>query len=578
MIKISNIFSNGMVLAKKACIWGFTDEKNVEIKFLGNIYNVKPNEKGNFSLEIETPNYGGPYSLVIGDKVIHDVYVGYVWLCAGQSNMEQPLMRSMYLEDYIKPDVRIHAFQVEKGFKFGDEAQDVNASWKTATGYFLQELFSVPYFFARKLLEENSDNEKITHIGLLNVAAGGTPIEAWMPEDIIKTFPDLEKKLEPFKNEIYVKELEKQGNRQHQDWFSNLNFDSDTPFKKTDLLSPVMDTPGVVIYKKIVPYVEGSIKLSLGRAVDSVRVFVNGKSIGQVSYQYPPAVFDIPEGIFEKNIENIIEMHLIGETQPPHFIPGKKYELSHKSGSLDISCDWLYKITCTKEKIVPSFWFYNIPTCCYNYMLAPILGYGIDGVIWYQGESNTGEPNNYKQMFELFVKHLREKYGEVPVIYTQLANFINPGEDMGTGWPILREEQRKCLDIENTSMAVTIDCGEYNDLHPTDKKTVGERLALLAIDKNNMGPLPKEATLSKGVLTITLDNAEGLWAKNGRPVLELDENYTLKAKIVKNTLVAKTDKPKNEVKYVRFGWDDCPSVTLYNAKGLPASPFEIKLK
>ena len=568
MIKLPSIFSDGMVLAKKARIWGFSDEKTVTLTFLGQTYQVTPDSEGHFSIPIESTHYGGPYPLSIGEHTLNHVYVGRVYLCAGQSNMEQPLTRSIGLEHHIQPDIRIHAFQVEKGFQFGEAATDTNARWQVAQGSFLRELFAVPYFFARKLLNETS-----TPIGLINVAAGGTPIEAWLPETIINTFPDLAQKLAPFKERNHLKTLEQQGHERHAQWYDSLIFDSDTPFKATDLLVPVMDTPGVVVYQKTLPYLAGEIKLNLGRAADSLRVFINGQSVGQVSYQYPPAIFHIPEGIFQPHLTNTIEIQLIGETQPPHFIPGKTYELSANNGTLDISCNWQYRITQVKEKLEPGFWFYHIPTCCYNYMLAPVLGYGIDGILWYQGESNTGEPAGYQQKFELLVNHLRQHFGSVPVIYTQLANFRNPHLDTGTGWPVLREAQRQCLSISDTAMAVTIDCGEYNDLHPVDKKTVGERLALLLMDPHNTGPVVAGHTLDKGLLTIHFDRAEGLWAANGRPVLRLDDDRFAVATIIKNQLVAQV----GDAKIVRFGWTDCPSVTLYNAKKLPASPFELVL-
>ena len=575
MIKLPNIFSNGMILAKKSRIWGNSDEKNIKITFLDQEYTGTTDNDGNFSIDIETSVYGGPYELIINDKIIKDVYVGRVYLCAGQSNMEQPLTRSIGLKKYIKPDIRIHAFQVEKGFKFGQPLTDTNAKWNVATGSFLQELFAVPYFFARKLLEHEN-----TPIGLINVAAGGTPIEAWLPEEIIATFPDLQEKLDPFKDANYIKELENQGNQNHQNWFSDLKFDSDSPFKKANLLDRVIDTPGVVVYRKTLPFIEGNIKLNLGRAADRITVFINQIKVGEVGYQYPPAIFNIPQGVFQKDIENIIEIQLVGETQPAHFIPGKKYQLSHSGGTIHVSQDWLYKITHEKEPIIPSTWFYNIPTCCYNYMLAPILGYGIDGILWYQGESNTNttanvssRPDNYARLFELFVNHLRQSFGNVPIVYTQLANFANPGNDMGMGWPVLREQQRQCLQIENTAMAVAIDCGEYNDLHPADKKTVGQRLALLILNKNNTGPEVSTCLLQDETLTIAFDNADGLWAKNGRPILEIDEDRFAIARIEKNKLVAQV----GNASLVRFGWSDCPSVTLYNSKNLPASPFEIKL-
>jgi len=273
-------------------------------------------------------------------------------------------------------------------------------------------------------------------------------------------------------------------------------------------------------------------------------------------------------------------------------------------------------------------------------MLAPIMGYSIDGAIWYQGESNTASPESYKSLFTAFVKHLHQHFGEsTPVIFTQLANYIDPNGN-GENWARLREQQKNCLSIPNTAMAVAIDCGEYNDLHPQDKKTVGQRLALcarhLAYNENvaYQGPIATKATIKanqannntcnnaktsntpntiakkeptspKVEITIHFNNAEGLWAKNGRPIVEAIDSkgisHHLAAEIKENTLVAQLDTPISsteascqsttqvdatlanvsieipEISKLRFGWMDCPPVVLYNAHNLPASPFEIVL-
>jgi len=217
-------------------------------------------------------------------------------------------------------------------------------------------------------------------------------------------------------------------------------------------------------------------------------------------------------------------------------------------------------------------------------MLAPVLGYDVDGVIWYQGESNTPKPQGYKALFGDFAAHLRAYYKkDLPVIFTQLASFVDPAGTTGENWAQLRDEQRQCLDIPNTAMVVTIDCGEWNDIHPQDKKTVGQRLALCAKrlaygeDVACFGPSAKEAVIINGELKITFDHGTGLWAKNGRPVVEVvDSNekaHHFYAKIVENTLVVQAG--EIPVCRVLFAWTDYPAVVLYNAHGLPASPFNI---
>jgi sialate O-acetylesterase len=237
--------------------------------------------------------------------------------------------------------------------------------------------------------------------------------------------------------------------------------------------------------------------------------------------------------------------------------------------------------------IQPAKRLHDIPTGVYNYMIAPVLGYDIDGMIWYQGESNVAEPHAYKTLYTEFVLHLRKHYKEdLPVIFTQLANFIDPFGIPGENWATLRDQQRQCLELPHTAMAVAIDCGEWNDIHPQDKKTVGERLALCARrlaygeDVIASGPAARKAVICNGELRISFDYGEGLWAKNGRPVVEVvDSNETVRhlyAKIEDTYLIAHVG--ETIANRVRFGWTDCPAVVLYNACGLPASPFNIPVK
>ena len=593
MTQLPSIFSNGMVLAKQARIWGFCDSsESVRIDFLGQTYTVTPTADSqspvgySFEHTLESPEYGGPHSLTIGEHTLQDVYIGRVFLCAGQSNMEQPLTRALGLEAHIKPDSRIRAFQAEKNLHFGEPKTDVNGKWESYTGDF-SHLFGVPYFFARKMLESLNDN---VPVGLLNVAAGGTPVEAWLSEATVqKHLPEAYERLQPNKDPEHVDQLVTAGDERYKAWFGELNFKTTGEWQAVDLLTPVMHTPGAVVYRRELPYLAGELQLNLGRVIDSIRVFINGQEIGHIGYQYPPAVFTVPDGVLKPDVTNWIELQVLGETQPPYFVAGKTYALSNAGGaSVELSCGWEFQITMVKEAHAGGVWFYNFATGCYNYMLAPVIKYGIDAFLWYQGESNTGDPTGYADKFELLVNSIREHNPHAPVYYVQLANLVNPNApwpakqqydsyNLGTGWAVLREEQRKCLSLPNAHMAVTIDCGEYNDLHPADKKTVGERLALLYLDPSNTGPVVSGHSVVDGVLTINFKQGAGLWSKNGRPLLDFGNHQMMEAKIIGESLRADISQLVTPPSVVRFGWSDCPAVTLYNAKGLPASPFEIVL-
>ena len=596
MIRIPAIFSDGMVISKKARVWGLADPgTRIIVTFAGKQYEAIAAANGRFESAILSAEYGGPHELTIGDKTIKDVHVGKVWLCSGQSNMEWPLARTRPLMDeHIKDNAQIRVFQAERGACFDGPCQDVAGNWQAAAGAFLDDMYAVPYFFAQSLITSQIP------VGLVNVALGGTSIETWLPEDIIRTYPDSYELLKPFKQPGFAENHEKTQTTRVQDWHKVMlandeglkegwhlpTYDHSCWDEKMLLDKSSPPDYGAVWYRKDVMLPEdicGPIALSLGRVADIVQAFINGEPIASIRNQYPPGRCIIPDGLL-KTGKNTIVIRVVGPSTRPFFVPGLRYELTNKNANISLLGPWKRRQGCTMPYAEPTVPFHRFPVCTYNFMLAPVLGYGVDGVIWYQGESNANNPHGYKAMFWDFVAHLRKYYrDDLPVIFTQLPNYVNPADAAGENWAQLREQQRQCLEIPHTAMAVTIDCGEWNDIHPQNKKTVGERLALcarrLAYGEDVMcyGPSAKEAVIANGVLKITFDHGVGLWAKNGRPVVEvIDPNgkaHHIYAKIEEDTLAAQVG--DIAAGSVRFAWTDCPVVVLYNAHGLPASPFNI---
>ncbi|MCL2355840.1 MAG: hypothetical protein FWC70_01615 [Defluviitaleaceae bacterium] len=599
MITLPAFFDDGMVLAKNARVWGWASPNEiVSAEFSGNEYEATADENGKFIFQFDSENFGGPFTLRIGEINIRDVYVGRVWFCGGQSNMEGPLSRSrVKFGEFIEDDERIRIFQVEKGLNFIEPQKNAVGKWNAACGEFLNHMYAVPYFFARKLLSHLNDDVKI---GLVCAPAGGTPIEGWLPEEIIREkFPHYMEALAEVKQPGFIERQTEDAETAKQAWVLELNendeglkkrwFDKnydDSEWERRPLSDNTADY-GAVWFRKIFfagrnEHSENSVLLNFGRAQDSVTVYINGVEIMYVPYQYPPCTCVLPKNLLVSG-ENVITVRVVGETQRPLMIPGKEYYLDTPAGRIPLDeGEWSYRVGATMPACPPGVWFYSRACGLYNHMLAPLTGLSIEGALWYQGESNTYAPERYEPMFTEFIKFFREKFTDLPFIFTQLANYIDPNGD-GENWAALREQQRKCLKIPNTAMAVTIDCGEYNDLHPTDKKTVGERLALHALrmvyGKNAAadGPTVSSVTQANGEVTIFFRNASGLWSKNGRPQLELIDEHgnieTVFARIHENTLVVRSEKIFEKI---RFGYTDCPAVTLYNAAYLPASPFEIE--
>jgi sialate O-acetylesterase len=229
---------------------------------------------------------------------------------------------------------------------------------------------------------------------------------------------------------------------------------------------------------------------------------------------------------------------------------------------------------------------YEAPAVIYNGMIAPITGYAMKGMIWYQGETNTAYPDHYRNVLNSLVTSWRTAWGEgdFPVVIVQLANFGSHTRD----WVTLRASQTQVVrDLPNMGMAVTLDVGNPKDIHYTDKETVGHRVALVAEriayghDIPYMGPRFKSMVVNGAVATISFDNVyEGLLAKGGEVQgFELagpDGKFiAAKAKIDGSKVVVSADGIAMPTA-VRYAWANDPKCTLYNKAGLPAQPFEAK--
>jgi len=224
------------------------------------------------------------------------------------------------------------------------------------------------------------------------------------------------------------------------------------------------------------------------------------------------------------------------------------------------------------------------PGLLWNGMIAPLTPMAIRGVIWYQGESNSAlaRVHSYDRVMRTLIEDWRRQWGvgDFPFLYVQISNFTStPAED----WASLRQQQVKTLEMKNTAMVVTIDIGNPVDVHPTDKLDVGLRLsrAARALSYGEAveysGPMFRQATPESNAIRVWFDHAEGLTARGGAvtgvEIAGADGKYSsATAAIDGSTLVATSpDVPAPVV--VRYGWANSPQCNLFNAEGLPASPF-----
>ncbi|HEY0175559.1 MAG TPA: sialate O-acetylesterase, partial [Pedobacter sp.] len=311
-------------------------------------------------------------------------------------------------------------------------------------------------------------------------------------------------------------------------------------------------------------------------------------------YKYPPRRYEIPAGLL-KPCKNVIVIRLTNTADKGGFVPDKPYYLLADGQKIDLRGDWQYKVG---QVFTPSeatsggdgFSAQNEPTGLYNTMVAPAINYTVKGMVWYQGESNAGKPGEYAQLLSALIADWRNKWqkADIPFIYVQLPNFMevqySPSESQ---WAELREAQLQTLSVPNTAMAVTIDAGEWNDIHPLNKKAVGDRLALAAGDLAygdtktvSSGPLYQTAKVEGNKILVTFNHTgSGLIVKNGGELSRFeiagaDKKFVWAAAVIEgDKVVVWNDQVPNPL-YVRYAWADNPQgANLYNKEGLPASPF-----
>ena len=618
-VKLPKLISDGMILQRdtKVTIWGWADpNEKVDVTFVGKNYSAKANENGEWKIILPVMKAGGPYEMHIkgsNEITIKNILIGDVWVCSGQSNMELTMERvSPIYEEEIANSANtfIRQFEVPDKYNFNQPQEDFESGkWKEANPKNLMKFSATAYFFAKEIY----DHYKIP-IGLINTALGGSPVQSWMSEETLREFPEYYEEAQKFKNANLIKQIEDSDNVRIKTWYDQLYQmdegykDPDNVWYKSDLdtqdWSP-MKVPGYWADEKL-GAVNGVVwfrrefqvpdslagkeaKLNLGRIVDADSVYVNDVFVGTTSYQYPPRRYVIPAGVLKAG-KNTIVVRVISNSGNGGFVFDKPYEIISGKEVIDLKGEWLYKLGAVMEPLASQTFIRWKPEGLFNAMLAPLFNYKIKGVIWYQGESNAWNPGEYEKLFSAMIVDWRKNWhqGDFPFLFVQLPNFMDAKDQPSeSSWAMLREAQLKTLSVKNTGMAVAIDIGEWNDIHPLNKKDIGYRLSLIArkmvygekklIDS---GPIYKDMKIEGNKIILSFTNiGSGLFAKCCKElkyfsIYGSDKNFEwAKAKIEGNKVIVWNDNIQNPVA-VRYAWADNPEgANLYNKECLPASPF-----
>lgn len=626
-VKLPRLISNGMVLQRNSelKIWGWASVgEAIVISFNQMERQTQADAQGQWQVTFPPMREGGPYTMRIdasNQLTITDIWLGDVWLCSGQSNMELPMSRvKPMFEDEVATSTnpKIRQFDVATRYHFATEQKDLETGeWVSADPESVLKFTAVGYFFARALYEQYQ-----VPIGLIKAAVGGSPAEAWLSEKALKTYPHYEAINRKYRDTALVNSIKEadaakvdswnarvdSGDRglheatkwyeeayRPQDWKEALlpgYWDEQQLFETTGRSNingaiwfrKEIDVPATMTGKQAL--------LLLGRIVDRDMVYVNGRLVGSTAYQYPPRRYILPPDLLSER-KNVITVRVISNIGQGGFVEGKAYALHVENEYIDLSGVWQSKLGYAASPMPEDgVTFHYQPGGLFNGMIAPLLNYGIKGVIWYQGEANTGRAEEYQTLFPDMISDWRSNWQQdFPFLYVQLANFRAPKkEPTESAWAELRNAQLKTLAVPNTRMVVATDVGEANDIHPLDKETVGKRLALaarnLAYSEKKLvssGPLYRSFKVKDNRVMFTFAHCgAGLKALAGElqgfSIAGPDGNWVwAKAEIVGKRVVVWSD-AVDEPTMVRYAWADNPSnANLYNEEGLPASPFMVKL-
>ena len=632
-----------------APLWGEASPNvtvDVVASWDGRHHTAQCDAKGRFKVNLETPEAGGPYTIDLVEKTkkksskkraslrLSNVMVGEVWLCSGQSNMQFQVGAAANAKEEVArancPNIRLLKVEIAAAATPRQEFGATGGGWQVCSPETAGSFSAAGYFFGRQLTESLGG----IPIGLIDSSLGSTFAETWASGDALSQMPYFHEALDKIaampddkegREKLYVSDL--------QEWNTLVSeLDGNTRIVRqegTDCELQIVRTKdfaddeqwldievpglfedqlkdhygaydGIVWYRRMVEIPSAwdgkQLICRLGAIDDDDVVFFNGTQIGATLGVAHNREYLVPASLVKKGKAEIAVR--VNDTGGLGGFYTKEMRLELADGSDGLSVPlagkWRFKAT-VDLKDLP---FYptnlnhdtNVPTALFNGMIAPLIPYALRGAIWYQGESSVGRSFQYRELLPLLIDDWRSRWGNsFPFYMVQLANYMTPQKnpDEESTWAEMRESQMKIAqNLQNCGMAVTIDIGEAEDIHPKNKQEVGRRLALVARantygqDVEWQGPLYSHYTQEGKTIrlhfthaTSGLTTADGTGRLRGFVVAGPDRKFHWADAVIDgNTIVVSS----SEVDYpmaVRYAWADNPSCNLSNGAGLPASPF-----
>ena len=519
-------------------------------------------------------------------------------------------------------------FKIARALSVSPES-DCTGEWKECDSLSASRFSATAFFFGRSLF-----NKLKVPVGLIQSSWGGTPVQAWTSERFLRevlTLGPILDKIDSNRDDIVrqtrwmrMNSIIDVSRKPPSIRWEDLEFD-DKECSKPDYSdenwgsmilptlwerTPLGEFDGTVWFRKKVSipkqWIHSDLVLSLGPIDDVDRAYVNGILIGKTEEEEQwrkPRIYTVPKDIVtDSTIALAVRVIDYGGGGGMY---GDRSQMTIRRadsvGTVSVAGGWRYLPVA--EFLFSKFYVYgargekfnarppttysiapNSPAVLYNAMIVPVIPYTIKGAIWYQGESNTDEPRLYRDFLPLMIRNWREDWneGEFPFYFVQIAPF-NYGDSVQS--QVLRESQLLTLSTPRTGMAVTLDIGEPENIHPADKQSVGERLAFWALAKDYKkkvpfsGPLYRSMKIKGDSIIVSFDFAgRGLLLKEERSNTEFliagEDRQFVKAEAVADgkQLIVFSARVRNPVS-VRYAWSNTAKATLFNVEGLPASSF-----
>jgi len=613
---LSPIFGDHMVLqrGKPNTFWGWTTPgAAVRVTVDGHTGRAVAGADGRWQAQVMPPPVGTQCVVTVDGPQhveLHDVIVGDVWLCGGQSNMEFGLPRAQdgAREVAAANHPAIRLFTVASHPAYAPAAVPAG-TWKVCTPEAVSAnggFSAVAYFFACRVQAETG-----VPIGLIQDCLGGTPAETWMDPATLGAMPDFDRPM------AEVARLRAAHGPEYGNYIMHWYDEYDAGIRGAGWADPglddrawktvhlpgafeelgLADVPAVVWFRREIdlpdPLPAGAAVLHLGVVEKMDTTDVNGHWVGASAWVENPRAYRVPAADLKPG-PNLITIRVFKLTSKAGFLsPPDQLNLAFAGGpAVPLAGAWKAAVSVDARPPHPlPLGFENwpvMPSVLYQGMIRPLLPLALDGFLWYQGEANAERAHQYRTLLPALIRDWRRAFqqGDLPFLIVSLPAFQphrdQPGSD---GWAELREAQAlTAATVPNCGLAVTIDTGDADNIHPTQKKIVGERLALdalgLAYGKNVpcQGPTYRAIERDGHALRIHFDHCDdGLKCRGGKlgefSVAGADRTWHwADAKIDGDTVVVSSAEVPDPVA-VRYAWQSNPLATLYNGAGLPAVPF-----